>query len=95
MTNSNKRKLKKGVKGLIAVLVVLLCGVFAFVYFNRPGDPAEPVADSSASPSAEAESENTASENKEEAEPTSEATIQEDNGEITITIPDDQESAGE
>ena len=28
-------------------------------------------------------------------DPSSEATIQEDNGDIIITIPDDQESAGE
>lgn len=97
---SKKIVMKKGAKRMIAALIVILCCLFLFIYFKPSKKPEEPVNESVSESVTEpvAETNNTAApENniKEEVEPTPEATIQESQGDLTITIPDDQESAGE
>ena len=96
---SKKIVMKKGAKRMIAALIVILCCLFLFIYFKPSKKPEEPVNDSVSESVTEpvAETNTAAPENnvKEEVEPTPEATIQESQGDLTITIPDDQESAGE
>ena len=96
---SKKIVMKKCAKRMIAALIVILCCLFLFIYFKPSKKPEEPVNESVSESVTEpvAETNTAAPENnvKEEVEPTPEATIQESQGDLTITIPDDQESAGE
>ena len=88
---AKKRVMKKSAKRLIAVVIAALCCLFAFIYFQSSRKPEEPVTE----PIAETNTAAPENDSKEQAEPTSEATIQESQGDLIITIPDDQESAGE
>lgn len=100
---SKKIVMKKGAKRMIAALIVILCCLFLFIYFKPSKKPEEPVNESVSESVSESVTEPVAETNtaapdnnvKEAVEPTPEATIQESQGDLTITIPDDQESAGE
>ncbi|MBQ6478578.1 MAG: hypothetical protein IJI44_04325 [Erysipelotrichaceae bacterium] len=90
--------MKKRYLIIIAVLVVAICvlSVYAFLFPKQTGK--EESIDSE--PVEEQNEENIKNETEIENEPVEEdeiqeATIQEDGGDIIITIPDDQESAGE
>ena len=85
--------MKKNYLIVIAVLVFVISILLAWIFlFPNSLNPKDNIDDDITDVEPEENSETVI---EDEQDPSSEVTIQEDGGNIVITIPDDQESAGE